>query len=48
MICAFENKEVHVIDYATGDIVFEFVFKDDTILPGQNEIKTAEDDDFDE
>ena len=34
LICSFENKDVHAIDYATGDIVFEFVFKDDTILTG--------------
>ena len=29
MICAFENKDVHAIDYATGDIVHEFIFKDE-------------------
>ena len=34
MICAFENKEVHAIDYATGDIIFEFIFKDETIPTG--------------
>lgn len=31
MVCAFENKEVHAIDYASGDIVYEFIFKDDAI-----------------
>ena len=31
MICAFENKDVHAIDYATGDIVHEFIFKDESI-----------------
>ena len=30
-ICGFENKDVHAIDYASGDIVYEFIFKDDTI-----------------
>ena len=31
MICAFENKDVHAIDYVTGDIVHEFIFKDESI-----------------
>lgn len=35
LILAFENKDVHAIDYATGDIVYEFVFKDDSIPSGQ-------------
>ncbi len=30
LICAFENKDVHAIDYATGDIMHEFIFKDDS------------------
>jgi hypothetical protein len=33
LICGFENKDVHAIDYATGDIVFEFVFKDEPLDP---------------
>lgn len=31
LICAFENKEIHAIDYASGDIIYQFIFKDDTI-----------------
>ena len=31
MICAFENKKVHAIDYKSGDIIHEFIFKDETI-----------------
>jgi hypothetical protein len=31
LICGFENKDVHAIDYASGDIVFEFIFKDEPI-----------------
>jgi hypothetical protein len=31
LICAFENKNIHAIDYLTGDIVHEFIFKDESI-----------------
>ena len=31
MICTFENKDVHAIDYASGDIMHQFIFKDDMI-----------------
>ena len=29
LICVFENKVVHAIDSASGDILCEFIFKDD-------------------
>lgn len=35
LICAFENKDVQAIDYASGDIVFEFIFKDEAIPSAQ-------------
>lgn len=40
MICGFENKDVHAIDYVTGDIVHEFIFKDESI-PTQQELDIA-------
>ena len=29
LLCTFENKDVHAIDYASGDILHQFIFKDD-------------------
>ena len=40
MFCVFENKDVHAIDYATGDIVHEFIFKDESI-PTEQELDQA-------
>lgn len=31
LVCAFENKNVHAVDYMTGDIIHEFVFKDESM-----------------
>lgn len=31
LLCTFENKDVHAIDYASGDIMHQFIFKDDMI-----------------
>ena len=30
-MCAFENKKVHAVDYVTGDIIHEFIFKDESM-----------------
>lgn len=39
LLCTFENKDVHAIDYASGDIMHQFIFKDDMIQEDENETK---------
>jgi hypothetical protein len=29
LLCTFENKDVHAIDYISGDILHQFIFIDD-------------------
>jgi hypothetical protein len=39
LLCTFENKDVHAIDYASGDIMHQFIFKDDMIQEDDFETK---------
>jgi len=39
LLCTFENKDVHAIDYASGDIMHQFIFKDDMIKEDDYETK---------